>query len=163
MRKGFAEEILGFVVVIFTLILLVIFFASQRTLKGEEVTLSVSERDFDEHAKGALRVLHQNKLETINKTYIELMIDSLMDKATKNKKHVYYGPVIGTIYTEEEIINPLFNEYYGNGKWELVLNLNDTQATYGKLKEKAKRKYISPVPILHPVQKTNIGNVTLYV
>lgn len=161
MRKGFAEEILGFMIIIFSIIILAIFFTSESVLKGGEVSKSVRGRNWDESANLALQTLYDNKLEKFNKTYVELMLDAQLQG--RNETHVYYGRGLGTIYVEE-VVNPLFNRYFGKGRWKLVLKTKKGSVSYGNLnKEESNYRYISNIPKPYAVSPNNIGEVSLYV
>ncbi|MFB6089359.1 MAG: hypothetical protein ABEK36_06275 [Candidatus Aenigmatarchaeota archaeon] len=160
MNKGFAEEILSFILIIFSVIILTVFFASEDVLKGGEVSRSVRGRMMDESANLAIQTLCDNKLEKFNKTYMELILDSQLQGG--NGTHVYYGQGLGTVYTTEVIV-PLMNNYFGDGGWELVIKTTKGTISYGSLKEESKYNYVSNIPVPPSVSEDNTGNVTLYV
>lgn len=161
MKKGFAEEIFTFTVIIFSVILLTIFFASESVLKGGEVSRSVRGRNLDESANLALETLYDNKLERFQKTYLELIIDAYHQPV--NETHVYYGEGLKAVHVRE-IINPLFNNYFGKGAWKLKLKTKKGSVSYGELNEdRSQYTYVSKFPVPEPSIKHNIGNVTLYV
>lgn len=160
MKKGFSEEILSFTLITFSIIIMTLFFTSEGLLKGGEVSRSVSGKIMDESANMAIHTLYDDRIEKINKTYIELIVDAHIQG--NNDTKVYYGEGVGTIHVWE-IINPLFNNYFGDGGWKLVVKTNQGTSIYGNLKKESKYKYISNIPIPAPSQKGSIGNVTLHV
>ncbi|MFB6076393.1 MAG: hypothetical protein ABEK17_04580 [Candidatus Aenigmatarchaeota archaeon] len=160
MRKGFAEEILSFSLIIFSVIILTIFFASESVLKGGEVTRSVRGRMLDESANLALQTIYDHRLERFEKTYMELILDAQLQG--NNETHVYYGRGSGVVHVKE-ILNPMMNSYFGKGGWKLVVKNRKGNITYGNQQRDFDYKYISNIPILPPVSEKNIGNVTLHV
>lgn len=145
-----------------------IFFASESVLKGGEVSRNVRGRMFDESASAAIQTLYENKLENFDKTYMELILDAHLQSESgsnvygSNETHVYYGRGLSTIYVPE-VINSLFNKYFGKGGWKLVVKTREGSVTYGNLKKESKYKYISSIPVPPSLSKNNVGNVTLYV
>lgn len=160
MNKGFAEEVLSFVLIIFSVIILTIFFASENVLKGGEVSRDVEKRLMDESANLAIQTLYDNRLEKFNKTYMELILDSYLQGG--NGTHVFYGQGLGTIHTSE-VINPLMDNYFGDGGWKLVIKTAKGTVSYGNLQKESNYRYVSSIPVTPAVSEKNIGNVTLHV
>lgn len=191
MNKGFAEEILSFTIIIFSIVILTLFFTSQSVLKEEDVIRSVRGRINDESANLAIQSLYDNRLEEFNKTYMELILDAQLDGGDVTK--IEYGMASPKVDVTE-VINPLFNRYFGKGEWKLVVKTRKGSVTYGELEKESDYKYVSNIPVPSislPIKyvekswspelsttttttisynvtyknftKNNIGNVTLYV
>ena len=155
--KGITGEILAFVIIAISVLVLAVFFSAEYTLKGGEVIVSVTERKIDESANNAIFSLFSNRVEEIQKTYLEVMIDSCLQNETGTE--AFYGQALGTILPEE-IIPPLFDRYIGKNRWELVLKIANCSITYGDLGgRRILYKYFTEVP--YPAE--NRGNITLHV
>ena len=131
MRKGLTGEILAFVIIAISVLVLGIFFAAESTLKSGEVRKTVTERKIDESVNNALIALYNNKLEKVQKTYMEILIDAAL-QSYNNYSNVYYGPAIGLIKADE-IIYQVFDKWLGKNHWKLILNTTAGKASYGDL------------------------------
>jgi len=178
--KGVSEGILGYIVIILSVITLIFFLYSQGELKGIEVSKQVHGRVFDEEARLSTIALFNNKVDFVEKPYIETMIDAALSRnATDNVTESYkafYGIGIGTL-NNTEIIPPLYDNYI-QGKWRLILlipngtkEIYDEQTStvyrqqtylvvsYGNLSDEPRYTYKQMIPV--PEQRT--GKLILYI
>ncbi|MCD6216105.1 MAG: hypothetical protein J7J92_03475 [Candidatus Aenigmarchaeota archaeon] len=156
--KGIMEEMLGFLIIVFAALLIGFFFYGQSSLKGGEVSGSIREKSIDEASNMALSSLFNNKLEIIEKPYIEVIIDSILQ--SDNKTFVYYGTGIGTI-KNKEVVDPLFDYYLGKNHWKLYVIVEKNKSLeFGNL---TKRKRLFSYERKIPVPPDQLGKVVLYV
>ncbi|MFB6075576.1 MAG: hypothetical protein ABEK17_00375 [Candidatus Aenigmatarchaeota archaeon] len=158
MKKGFAQEFIGFLVVIISVVLLSLFFVSQGALKGGEVTRSVGGRNLDESANLALMALFNNEPRSFDKTYIEIAIDSIYQG--ENKTIVFYGKDVG-VASSKQLLTSLFNDYLGEDRWGLKIETSNANIAYGNRISKREDVYNYESKI--PLPGDEIGKVSLYV
>lgn len=118
---------------------------------------------FDDLMLKTLASVYVAKLQTIEKTYLQMAIDSLLylnrykesdrEKAKEELKLgeiVYYGVFLGA-YNVSDFLYPIFNNIIGAKRWQLVIYYNESlyhihgysiQATKNTIKS-----YILPIPI----------------
>ena len=155
--RGITGEILAFVIISISLLVLAMFFSVETTLKGGEVIKTITERKIDESAQTVIFTLFNNRVDTVQKTYIEAMMDACLQNKTGDE--VFYGQAIGTLYPFE-LIDPLFNKYMGKFRWKIKLIGENCTLVRGELPEN-RVLYTYFVEVPYPPEK--IGNMTLYI
>lgn len=156
--KGIMEEALGFLIIVFVALLIGFFFSGQNILKGSELKGSLREKNIDEASNMALSSLFNNKLEFVEKTYIEVIVDSMLQ--TSNRTFVFYGAGVGTI-KNKEIVEPLFDYYLGKNHWKLYITIEkDRSLEFGNL---TKRSRLFSYERKIPIPPDQIGEVVLHV
>lgn len=158
--KGAIETVLSFSVIIFSIIILILAFTFQQRMKGGEVSQSITSRHLAEASNLAIISLHNQKVEFVQKSYIETLIDAALYGANQrgSGNSVYYGTGIGQLRLNETI-PPLFDRYLP-GKWELEVVTPDGNHTYGGIKSD---EVVYVYKELVPVPKQRLGKVILYV
>jgi hypothetical protein len=155
-------------------------------LRGVEVSKTTHGRVFDEEGTLAIISLFNNKVDFVQKPYVEVLVDaalSLNESENFTEKYkAFYGIGIGEL-NNTEIIPPLFDEYIP-GKWKLVvmipnetvIQINETyddyytvtknitiifyyNVTYGYISGEPKWVYKQ----LIPVPEERIGKLILYI
>lgn len=157
MNKGIAEEVVGIIIIIAAILILAIFLVSRVGFRGAEVSRTVYGRSLDEAANLALMSLLHNKAEIINKTYIEIIIDAVFQG--ENKTRVFYGHGVGTIHSKD-LVDPLFDKYFGKGRWKLRVDTTQGSVDFGELKL-SRRTYVYTVSVPTPPKMK--AKVRLYV
>ncbi|MEM4589619.1 MAG: hypothetical protein QXL73_06465 [Thermoplasmata archaeon] len=158
--KGYVEEMLYFVIIVFTIFMLVVFFIYERGTKGAEVRKAVEERLLREEIAAVIFILFNNKLPFTEKSYIENGIDAIL-QGTSTKKEldkVFYGAGIG-IVNVSEVIQPLLENYL-MGRWELTIITPDGKYTYGSIN---KKKIVYSYEALIPIPEERVGKVIFLV
>jgi len=153
--RAVIDEWLNFIIIIFLVLVVLLFFTAESSLRGAEVSQTLRGRALDESASLALNSLFNNRLERVDKTYIEIMTDA----ALENRDFVFYGADVGLVRTRE-IIEPMFDSYLGEGNWRLDIYTYNGNVTYGTLSSREKTfAYSSDIP----VPPNLIGKVVLHV
>lgn len=158
--KGYAEEMLYFVAIIFSVFMLFVFFMYQIGTRGAEVKKTVEERKLSEEIASTISSLFNSKLPFVEKTYIQIAIDSILEGHYRNKERyqVFYGIGTGRLNVTE-IIPPFF-ENYVKRRWELKIETPESNYTYGHIE---KKKIIYSYEALIPVPEERIGKIQLFI
>lgn len=117
---------------------------------------------FDDLALKSLSNLYIAKSQTIEKTYLQMAIDSLLylkrykiserEKIKQNLKIgeiVYYGIALGA-YNISDFIYPLFDNTIGSNRWQLIIYYNESLYHihgYNLTSKILIKSYILPIPI----------------
>lgn len=150
---------IGIIAVIFSIVIITLLnHSSQLTKKSYEVfRFSI----FDDLALKSLSGLYILKVYTLEKTYLQVAIDSLVTLRNYKKeewekirkelglgKIAYYGINLGA-YNASEFIYSNFDTYFGKGKWQLIIYYdNNFYEIYGyEIKNGEVKSYIFPIPI----------------
>jgi hypothetical protein len=154
--KGYAEEMLYFIAIFFAVFMLFVFLTYQRGTKGAEARKVVEERSLSEEIAGVIFSLFNNKLPIVEKSYLEVGIDSILKGvATGEEKYkVFYGIGIGTVNLTE-IISPFLDNYVKR-RYELRIITPDGEYIYGKLE---KKEVLYVYEALIPVPEERVGKV----
>lgn len=137
-----------------------IYYSSYFSAKTQEIFRFST---FDSLVLRSLSGLYSAKLEIVEKTYIQMAIDSLLylrkykeDEIKRVKEEigigdkVYYGISLGTFNTSD-IIYSMFNNFIGEKRWQLVVYYNHSiYHIYGydiPKNTKNIKSYVLPLPI----------------
>lgn len=158
--KAMTETILSFSAIIFSVVLLLLAFSFQQKTKGGEVERTVTLRQLDESSNMAIVSLFNQKVEFVEKTYLETLIDAVLYGAYQrgSGKRAYYGIGVGELRLNETI--PQLFDRYLPGKWKLKVVTPDDNQTYGEIE---KDEVIYVYKELVPIPKERLGKVILYV
>ncbi|MEM5811302.1 MAG: hypothetical protein QXG91_00980 [Candidatus Aenigmatarchaeota archaeon] len=163
--KGYVEEIFYFLIVFFSILLLFIFFNYQLSTKGIETRKTVEERNLVESITTLFFELFNNKLPYVEKVYMQLMIDALLQKlkGLPEEYKVFYGTGIGTLNLTEII--PPFLDKYAKNRYQLYLIIpaekEEKKFFYGKEIRNEDILYVYETVV--PVPDLRIGKVVLYI
>jgi 3-deoxy-D-manno-octulosonic-acid transferase len=154
--KGYMEEMLYFAAIFFAVFMLFVFLMYQRGTKGAEVKKSVEERLLSEEVASVIATIFNNKLPIVEKTYLEIGIDAILQGISSNRElyKVFYGIGVGNVNVTEVI--PYLLENYVKGRWELVIITPDGKHTYGSID---KKKVIYVYEALVPIPEQRVGKV----
>ena len=157
--KGMLEESFGFIIIILVVLMLSIFYISGSASGEAEILKIKAGNILDEEANNLILTLYDSKLGDSKKTYIEILIDASLQGY--NKSQVYYGKEIGTI-NAEELINPMFNKYFGEGRWVIEIGTRKGNMTYGGFKTNVGYMYSHKIPIPPANKDKNMNKIILY-
>ncbi len=158
--KGFIGEMLTFVIIIISIMILVFFFTNERVTKGGEVEKSIMVKEIKNTCISTLNTIANTKVERIGKTYLEVALDSCYNP--QNTTYVYYGDGLGTVMVNE-ILSKFIDNLIGKGHWKLIINNGVDICTYGDLEiNKTLVKCYLDIP-LSEIESNPIGKVILYV
>ena len=156
--KGFVQEMFYFIIIILSIFLLFVFFTYERGTKGMEVKKSVEERILNEEINGLAATLFNNKLPYAEKTYLEAMIDAVLEgnSTKKDLNKTFYGSGIGKLNLTE-IIPPLL-DMYAEGRLEVRIYTPNGTITYGKLKGNS---IVYTFESMIPVPEERVGRLVI--
>ena len=156
--KGMIREMFYFIIIVLAIFMLFVFFTYQRGTKGIEVKKSVEERVLNEEINGLASVLFNNKLPYVEKSYLECMIDAILQGnfSKKDLNKTFYGEGVGKLNVTE-IIPPLL-DLYAEGRLELRIDTPNGTCTYGKIQS---GDIIYSYESLIPVPEERVGRMTI--
>ncbi len=158
--KGISEEFIYLVVIVLAIFTLLAFLNTQSLLKETETKKTVGLRFLREEGNLAIFSLFNNKVDFVEKPYIETVIDAVLSKHQKNDPteiyKAFYGIGVGTL-NNTEIIPSLFKNYLP-GKWKLEVITPNRTVEYGFLSGEPRYVYKQ----LIPVPEERLGLVILY-
>lgn len=155
MEKGLFTEVLTFIIVAISALVLAGFYYTQAGMRGTEVSDTLTEREMRKTANNVIHVLYNNEVPNLQRSYMKAMVDSL---GAERRKSVHYGASVGGFHVDEEMIEPMMDGYFGEGRWKLMVKFESVNATYGSDIEE---RYVYRTQV--PESYRNYGEVLLYV
>lgn len=129
--KGYMETFFYLAIVIFSLIFIIFFLSYQSTTGTAEVRKRLNERILMEEINSLFSTIFNNKIPVVEKTYMEMAIDAILQKLDNlpEEYKVYYGIGIGVVNLTEII--PPFLDRYAKNRYQLYFII----PTYTGVKE----------------------------
>lgn len=130
----FQSELIWIIIVVIItsfVIIYSLYYTSYFSSKTHEISRFIV---FDDLALRLIATLYIAKFQTLEKTYLQMMIDSLLYLKRYNEElrkqldlgnKVFYGISLGT-YNVSDIIFPIFDTFIGKNRWQLVIYYNQT-------------------------------------
>ncbi|MGC9310122.1 MAG: hypothetical protein ACP5E4_00165 [Candidatus Aenigmatarchaeota archaeon] len=143
--RGVAEEMLGFMIIAIVLTFVGLLLLSGSATNEVKAYKARQNTNLDEDTNSLILSVFDTKLPNFDKTYAEILVDANLQGY--NKTQVYYGKGMGSIDVEE-LITPVFDGYFGEGRWALDVVTWKGNITYGEPKGKD-YVYEYPVPCPH--------------
>ncbi|MEM5816145.1 MAG: hypothetical protein QXL14_03825 [Candidatus Aenigmatarchaeota archaeon] len=166
-----SELIWILIVVIITSFVIIysIYYTSYFSSKTHEISRFIV---FDDLALRLIATLYIAKFQTLEKTYLQMMIDSLLylkryDEETRKRidlgDKVFYGISLGT-YNVSDIVFPIFDNFIGKNRWQLVIYYNQTlYYIYGNDILDNRKSNIKSYVLTIPIPDGEVGYIVLRV